>query len=80
MTPDGRRLAKRDGSIKLATLREQGVDPRRLIGTLVQSCGWSGTIVPSWPAEWVSRFEPRRCLDCRGLLMAHANLERERGS
>ena len=29
VTPDGRRLAKRDGSIKLATLREQGVDPRR---------------------------------------------------
>ena len=28
VTAEGRRLAKRDGSIKLATLREQGVDPR----------------------------------------------------
>ncbi len=59
VTSDGRRLAKRDGSIKLATLREQGVDPRRLIGTLAQSCGWSETIVPSWPGEWVRRFEPK---------------------
>ena len=59
VTPDGRRLAKRDGSIKLTTLREQGIDPRRLIGSLVQSCGWSVTVEPSWPQEWISRFDPR---------------------
>ncbi|MGA9926267.1 MAG: tRNA glutamyl-Q(34) synthetase GluQRS [Isosphaeraceae bacterium] len=59
VTPDGRRLAKRDGSIKLTRLREQGVDPRRLIGSLVQSCGWSETVAPSWPAEWITRFDPR---------------------
>ena len=59
VTPDGRRLAKRDGSIKLTTLREQGIDPRRLIGSLVQSCGWSETVVPFWPAEWITRFDPR---------------------
>ncbi|WP_240334200.1 tRNA glutamyl-Q(34) synthetase GluQRS [Sphingobium estronivorans] len=32
--PDGRRLAKRDGSIALADLRAQGVDPKRLADDL----------------------------------------------
>ncbi len=59
VTPDGRRLAKRNNSIKLTTLREQGVDPRRLIGSLVQSCGWSATAVPSWPLDWIARFDSR---------------------
>jgi glutamyl-tRNA synthetase len=54
---DGRRLAKRDGSIKLATLREQGVDPRRLIGWLARSCGWSEKVEPSMAADWVGRFD-----------------------
>jgi len=54
--PDGRRLAKRDGAVKLATLREQGVDPRALIGELAQSCGWSNEPTPSRPSEWIDRF------------------------
>jgi glutamyl-tRNA synthetase len=57
VTPDGRRLAKRDGSIKLATLRERGMDPRHLVGLLARSCGWSEIIEPSWPADWIARFE-----------------------
>jgi glutamyl-tRNA synthetase len=60
----GRRLAKRDDSLKLATLRVAGIDPRRLVGALIQSCGWSDSIVSSLPAEWVDRFDsaaiPRR--------------------
>lgn len=56
MGPDGRRLAKRDGSVKLATLREEGVDPRDLIGELAQSCGWSAEAAPSWPSDWIDRF------------------------
>ncbi|MDG3006376.1 tRNA glutamyl-Q(34) synthetase GluQRS [Paludisphaera mucosa] len=56
--PDGRRLAKRDGSIKLATLREQGVDPRRLIGVLAHSLGLSPRPVPSRPADWIAAFDP----------------------
>jgi glutamyl-tRNA synthetase len=54
--PDGRRLAKRDGSIKLSTLREWGVDPRRLVGALARSCGWTGRIEPSDPIDWVDRY------------------------
>jgi len=56
--PDGRRLAKRDGSIKLSTLREQGADPRRLVGALARSCGWTDRIEPSGPIDWLDRYDP----------------------
>ena len=56
--PDGRRLAKRDGSIKLSTLREQGVDPGRLIDALARSCGWASTPPPSRPTDWIDRYDP----------------------
>ncbi len=58
ITPDGRRLAKRDSSIKLTALREQGVDSRFLIGSLIQSCGWSEAVAPASPSEWIMRFDP----------------------
>jgi glutamyl-tRNA synthetase len=54
--PDGRRLAKRDGPIKLSALRAAGVDPRRLIGWLARSCGWTESARPSTPRDWVGRF------------------------
>jgi glutamyl-tRNA synthetase len=54
--PDGRRLAKRDGSIKLATLRESGIDPRRLVGWLAQSCGMADEPRASAPRDWLDRF------------------------
>jgi glutamyl-tRNA synthetase len=54
--PDGRRLAKRDGSIKLTALRAAGVDPRWLISWLARSCGWSDRSEPSTPHDWVGRF------------------------
>jgi len=38
--PDGRRLAKRHGDTRVATFREAGVKPERLIGFLATSCGW----------------------------------------
>jgi len=58
--PDGRRLAKRDGSIKLATLRERGLDPRRLVGVLARSCGLSDEAAPSAPGDWVDAFDLAR--------------------
>jgi glutamyl-tRNA synthetase len=54
--PDGRRLAKRDASIKLATLREHGVDPRWLVGWLAHSCGWAERPILSDPECWIERF------------------------
>ncbi len=58
VTPDGRRLAKRDGALKLASLRDRGVDPRRLVGALIHSCGWSREIVPMVPRDAIDRFDP----------------------
>jgi glutamyl-tRNA synthetase len=37
--PDGRRLAKRHGDTRLATLRQGGVRPQRLLGLIAHSCG-----------------------------------------
>lgn len=54
---DGRRLAKRDGSIKLAALRDAGVDPSRLVGWLAQACGWTDVAVRSSPRDWVGRAD-----------------------
>ena len=54
---DGRRLAKRDGAIKLSSLREAGVDPRVLIGRLARSCGWTEGDEPGSPSEWLGRFD-----------------------
>ncbi len=52
---DGRRLAKRDHSIKLMTLRESGVDPQSLVGWLGESFG-VGDGSESRPQELVSSF------------------------
>ncbi len=57
---DGRKLAKRDDSIKLATLRELGADPMRLVGVLAESLGMAGEAVPSRPADWLARFDWQR--------------------
>jgi glutamyl-tRNA synthetase len=55
--PDGRRLAKRDDAIKLSSLREAGLVPRRLVGTLIESCGWSDSIAPMMPRDAIDRFD-----------------------
>jgi glutamyl-tRNA synthetase len=59
VTPDGRRLAKRDGSFKLATLREAGVDPNRLVGSLIRSCGWSQSPDPITPRQAIGQYKPQ---------------------
>ncbi len=46
ISPDGRRLAKRDESLKLSSLRSEGVDPRRLVGWIAASCGWASDAQP----------------------------------
>jgi glutamyl-tRNA synthetase len=44
--PDGRRLAKRHGDTRLASLREAGVKPESLLGLLAWSCGWLEKVEP----------------------------------
>lgn len=55
--PDGRRLAKRHGDTRIASFREAGTDPRRLLGFLAASCGWAeeGELVSL--ADLVPRFD-----------------------
>ena len=55
--PDGRRLAKRHGDTRLATLREQGVTAERLIGLLAWSCGLVDRPEPVAAAELVNEFD-----------------------
>jgi glutamyl-tRNA synthetase len=54
--PDGRRLAKRHGDTRLASLREAGVRPQALVGLLAWSCGWLTRPEPVRPDELLSKF------------------------
>lgn len=61
--PDGRRLAKRHGDTRLASLRQAGVRPESLIGLLAWSCGWieeprpisSQELIPLFRLETIPR-------------------------
>ena len=59
--PDGRRIAKRHGDARIATFRERGLPPERIIGILA---AWSGLgegdatpscLVPKWSWDRVDR-------------------------
>lgn len=53
---DGRRLAKRHGDTRLASLRAARVSAELLIGMLAWSCGWLNEIRPITPHELLPRF------------------------
>jgi glutamyl-tRNA synthetase len=53
---DGRRLAKRDDSIKLSKLREQGIKPSQLIQTIARSCRMDDNYARA--SDYIERFEP----------------------
>lgn len=55
--PDGRRLAKRHGDTRLATLRQQGVTAEELIGLLAWSCGLRPTREPLAAKELLAEFD-----------------------
>jgi glutamyl-tRNA synthetase len=54
--PDGRRLAKRHGDTRLASLRAAGVTAERLLGLLAWSCGWIDRVEPVTARDLVPRF------------------------
>ncbi len=54
--PDGRRLAKRHGDTRLASLRGAGVTAERLLGLLAWSCGWLEQVEPITAGELLPRF------------------------
>jgi glutamyl-tRNA synthetase len=55
--PDGRRLAKRHGDTRLATLRAQGVRAESLLGLLAQSCGLRETADSTTARELLADFD-----------------------
>jgi glutamyl-tRNA synthetase len=55
--PDGRRLAKRHGDTRLASLRSAGVRPEALIGLLAWSCGWLSQPEPITPRELLPKYQ-----------------------
>ncbi len=72
--PDGRRLAKRHGDTRLASLRQAGVQPEDLLGLLAWSCGWLDRIRPISARDLLPRFDlsavPRQPLVLTGDLLA----------
>jgi glutamyl-tRNA synthetase len=54
--PDGRRLAKRHGDTRLATLRAAGVKSECLLGLLAWSCGWLPHIEPIHARDLLTLF------------------------
>jgi glutamyl-tRNA synthetase len=54
---DGKRLAKRDDAIKLATLREAGIDRGWIVAKLGASIGIVGSIGSATPSNLVGRFD-----------------------
>ena len=58
--PDGRRLAKRHGDTRLATLREGGVAAGKLVGLLAWSCGVTERPEPIQPRELLTTFDLAR--------------------
>lgn len=55
--PDGRRLAKRHGDTRLATLRASGLSAERLVGLLAHSCGLRETPAPAMPRDLLADFD-----------------------
>jgi glutamyl-tRNA synthetase len=58
--PDDEKLSKRHGAPELATLRESGADPSRVVAELARSCGLLGDHARVQPAELVADFAIER--------------------
>ena len=57
---DGRRLSKRDKDLDLGALRERGVTPQRVVGTLAAEAGLADPGCEAMPAELVGSFSWER--------------------
>ena len=56
VAPDGRRLAKRHGDTRLATLRHHGLRPSQVVGLLAWWCGWAAWGEEIMSADLLARF------------------------
>ena len=57
---DGRRLAKRDGSVTLADLAAEGIRPDQVLSLLASSLKLAGPDEQVTPSQLVGRFDPAR--------------------
>lgn len=55
--PDGEKLSKRHGAPDMATLREKGADPMRVVAELARSCGLVRDAERVHPRELVADFD-----------------------
>lgn len=56
VSEEGRRLAKRHGDTRIASLRERGVRPSQVVGLLAWWCGWAAWSEERMPKDLLSRF------------------------
>ena len=56
VAPDGRRLAKRHGDTRIATLRQHGLRPAQVVGLLAEWCGWAAPGEEMMPGDLLTRF------------------------
>jgi glutamyl-tRNA synthetase len=54
---DGRRLAKRHGDTRIASLREAGVPAEKIVGLLAYWCGWAERGEVLSVVDLLSRFD-----------------------
>jgi len=54
----GERLSKRDKSLTLASLREDGVSPERLVGAIAYAAGWTDHLEPVAAHELIPIYQP----------------------
>jgi len=54
----GERLSKRDKSLTLASLREDGVSPDRLVGAIAYAAGWTDHLEPIAAHELIPIYQP----------------------
>ncbi|MCR2807132.1 tRNA glutamyl-Q(34) synthetase GluQRS [Paenibacillus soyae] len=54
----GQRLSKRDKSLTLASLKQAGVPPERLVGALAHMAGWTERLETVSAAELIGAFDP----------------------
>lgn len=54
---NGRRLAKRHGDTRIATLRKRGVPPEQVVGLLAHWCGWAERDEPLAPHDLIERYD-----------------------
>jgi glutamyl-tRNA synthetase len=69
--PDGRRLAKRHGDTRLATLRQAGVRAEMLLGLLAWSCGWIDSVRPMTAVDLLPLFRLKTIPATPFILMAN---------